>query len=311
MLLEKQIQQDMVAAMKSQDKEKLAVLRMVITAIKNEKSKIGNIHEDIADDKVIAVLMNQVKQRKDAAGKYTEAGRPDLAERELAEIKFIQAYLPEMLSADKVAEIVVKVAEQVGASSQADFGKLMGVVMKELKGKAEGEVVKTEVENYFAGGQKKNSEIEEEELEETNGAGSGDDKDWKDQYLRLVAEFDNFRKRTQKEKEDLAKYANQKVFLELVPILTNFERAFEGMEQSQDLNSTIEGLQLVKKELEKVFTNNKVEKIDQIGEKFDPNLHEVLMQAEGDKDEVLQIVEVGYQMEGKVIKVAKVIVGKG
>lgn len=135
---------DLVAAMKSKDKEKLAVLRMLKTALTNERIKLGH---DLTSADEINVLSSQVKQRREAVTKFRQAGRDDLANQNEAEIKVIETYLPKQLSADEINALVDEVIKNVGATSKADFGKVMKTLMPQVKGKADGSLVKQVVQS--------------------------------------------------------------------------------------------------------------------------------------------------------------------
>ncbi|MBU3851404.1 MAG: GatB/YqeY domain-containing protein [Candidatus Paralactobacillus gallistercoris] len=135
---------DLVAAMKSKDKEKLAVLRMLKTALTNERIKLGH---DLTSADEINVLSSQVKQRREAVTEFRQAGRDDLADQNEAEIKVIETYLPKQLSADEINALVDEVIKNVGATSKADFGKVMKTLMPQVKGKADGSLVKQVVQS--------------------------------------------------------------------------------------------------------------------------------------------------------------------
>lgn len=135
---------DLVAAMKSKDKEKLAVLRMLKTALTNERIKLGH---DLTSADEINVLSSQVKQRREAVTEFRQARRDDLADQNEAEIKVIETYLPKQLSADEINALVDEVIKNVGATSKADFGKVMKTLMPQVKGKADGSLVKQVVQS--------------------------------------------------------------------------------------------------------------------------------------------------------------------
>ena len=135
---------DLVAAMKSKDKEKLAVLRMLKTALTNERIKLGH---DLTSADEINVLSSQSKQRREAVTEFRQAGRDDLADQNEAEIKVIETYLPKQLSADEINALVDEVIKNVGATSKADFGKVMKTLMPQVKGKADGSLVKQVVQS--------------------------------------------------------------------------------------------------------------------------------------------------------------------
>ena len=140
MSLKAQLTEDMKTAMRAKDQTTLSTIRLINAAIKQFE-----VDERIeADDgKVIAIITKMVKQRKDSANIYAEAGRQDLADKENAEIEILHRYLPQMMSAEEIRTAVETVIAMTGASSMADMGKAMGVLKTQLAGKADmGEVNK-------------------------------------------------------------------------------------------------------------------------------------------------------------------------
>ena len=140
MSLKTQLTEDMKTAMRAKDQVSLSTIRLINAAIKqfevDERTQ--------ADDaKVISILTKMVKQRKDSAKIYTEAGRQDLADKENAEIEILNRYLPQMMSAEEIKTVVEATIAETGASGMADMGKVMGVLKTRLTGKADmGEVNK-------------------------------------------------------------------------------------------------------------------------------------------------------------------------
>lgn len=129
-----QITNDMKQAMKSGDKLALGVIRMLRAAIKDQEIAVGHALEP---DEVLAMVSRLIKQRKDAAAQYLDAGREELAEKEQAEIEVLQGYLPAQLSEEEVAQVVAQAVSSSGASSMKDMGQVMAVVKPELQGKAD------------------------------------------------------------------------------------------------------------------------------------------------------------------------------
>ncbi|SDM82838.1 hypothetical protein SAMN04488137_2123 [Fictibacillus solisalsi] len=132
------LNQDMKQAMKDKNKQKLSVIRMVKASLQNESIKLGH---DLNEEEELTVLAREMKQRKDSLQEFEKAGRNDLADPLKEEIAIITDYMPQQLSEDEVKEIVLAAIEKVGASSKADMGKVMGVVMPQVKGKADGSLV--------------------------------------------------------------------------------------------------------------------------------------------------------------------------
>ncbi|WP_299239477.1 GatB/YqeY domain-containing protein [Sulfurihydrogenibium sp.] len=132
------LQEEMKAAMKSGDKEKLSTIRMLISEIK--KVQIDS-KKELTDEEIISILQKYIKQRKEAYTQYEQAGRKDLAEKELKEIEIVQQFLPPPLSEEELIKIVEETIQEVGASSIKDMGKVVKAVMDKVKGRAEGSVI--------------------------------------------------------------------------------------------------------------------------------------------------------------------------
>jgi molecular chaperone GrpE len=134
-----------------------------------------------------------------------------------------------------------------------------------------------------------------------------------DKYLRLYSEFDNFRKRTQRERLELLQNASADVIKSLLPVLDDFERAIRNNEKATDIQAINEGVQLVYNKFKGILTRNGLEPMDSAGEVFDVDKHEAITNipapSEDLKGKVVDEVEKGYSMNGKVIRFAKVVVG--
>jgi len=133
-MLQQQITDDMKAAMKSGDKVKLGAIRMLRSSMKDKEIELGKA---LGEEDVVAVIAKLIKQRKDSATQYQEAGREELAAKELEEIKVFEVYMPEQLSEDEVAKAVAEAIAATGAVSMKDMGKVMGVIRPQLQGKAD------------------------------------------------------------------------------------------------------------------------------------------------------------------------------
>ena len=133
-----QLTKDMVAAMKAKDKETLSVVRMLKAAVTNEQISLGH---DLTPDDENAVLSREYKQRKESLAEFESAGRDDFVEKTQHELAVVEKYMSEQLSADEISQIVQAAIEQTGAESMRDMGKVMGVVMPQGKGKADGKLV--------------------------------------------------------------------------------------------------------------------------------------------------------------------------
>jgi hypothetical protein len=132
------LQEEMKAAMKSGDKDKLSTIRMLISEIK--KVQIDS-KKELSDEEIISILQKYIKQRKEAYAQYEQAGRKDLAEKELKEIEIVQQFLPPPLSEEELIKIVEETIHEVGASSIKDMGKVVKAVMDKVKGRAEGSLI--------------------------------------------------------------------------------------------------------------------------------------------------------------------------
>lgn len=147
MNLRDKINEDLKSAMKSGNKIRLETVRS-IRALILEFEKSGT-NKELNQEEELKLLTSAAKRRKDSIEQYSKAGRNDLAEREEEELKIIQEYLPKQLSEEEISFEVKKIAGEIGAGTKDDFPRLMPQVMKELKGKADGKVVKLVVEKYL------------------------------------------------------------------------------------------------------------------------------------------------------------------
>jgi uncharacterized protein len=146
-MLHEQIEGDLKAALKSGDKDRTAVLRFLIASVKNHQIEIKAKGEEyLSDEETTKVVRRQAKQRKDSITEYQKGGRADLAEKEKTELVILEKYLSAEISEEKIREIVKAKISELGITDKSGFGKLMGAVMQELKGQADGDAVKKIVE---------------------------------------------------------------------------------------------------------------------------------------------------------------------
>lgn len=138
--MEKRIQADMIAAMKAKETIKVTSLRAIKAAITLAKTAEGATGE-VTDTDIIKIIQKLVKQRKESAQQYTDAGRFDLAANELAEADIMDVYLPRQLSEIELEVELAKIIVEVGATKPQDMGKVMGVATKRLAGLADGKVI--------------------------------------------------------------------------------------------------------------------------------------------------------------------------
>lgn len=148
MSLKEQLTADMKDAMKNKEKDRLAVIRMVRGAIRQQEI---DGQKELGEDDVIAVISKEVKMRRDSIEEFKKGGREDLVEKTQAEIDVLIPYLPAQLSEDEVRELVKAAVEQTGASTPKDMGKVMGVLMPKVKGRADGKMVNTIVKSFLQG----------------------------------------------------------------------------------------------------------------------------------------------------------------
>ena len=151
MSLKDQISAEIKAAMKAKDKLRLETVRGIKKVILEKESEIrAKGREELNEEEEMAVLSQLAKQRRDSIKQFTDAGRKDLAEKEAKELKILEEYLPAQLSDAEVEAAVDEVIAQVGASGPRDMGKVMGPVMKKLKGQADGGKVQAIVKSKLA-----------------------------------------------------------------------------------------------------------------------------------------------------------------
>lgn len=146
MSLKEILNNDIKTAMKAKDKETLAVLRMIKTAV--QAAEIDK-KEELNAEEELTILAREAKQRRESLTEFVKAGRDELVAKTEAEIDIVERYLPKQLSVEEVKEVIATVAEKIGATTQKEFGKLMGAVMQELKGKADGNVIKEQVKAHL------------------------------------------------------------------------------------------------------------------------------------------------------------------
>ncbi|MCX6135713.1 MAG: GatB/YqeY domain-containing protein [Ignavibacteriales bacterium] len=149
MSLNDQINSDLKAAMKSGDKPRLDTLRLLRASMIDLTKRGGDA--GITPDEELAVLMAAMKKRKEAIEVYEKAGRLELAQQERIELDIISSYLPKQLTAEEAAGIIQRIINETGASSAKEFGKVMPLAMKELKGKLDGKLVQELVKAKLGG----------------------------------------------------------------------------------------------------------------------------------------------------------------
>lgn len=141
---------DLHAAMRAREQVRVDTLRMVLTGISNAEVSGTEAHE-LSEAETFKVVAKEAKKRKESATAYRDAGRPELAEREEAELEVLQVYLPEQLGDDELAGIVDRAIGEVGATSMAQMGQVMKLVQTEVAGRADGGAVAAMVKTRLAG----------------------------------------------------------------------------------------------------------------------------------------------------------------
>ncbi len=142
------VNKEIKAAILAKDSVRLASLRAIKTAFMMAETEKGA--GDLTTEAQLKIIQKQVKQRKDAAVIYQEQGRAELAEDEMAQVVVLESFLPAQISDEEIENVVKVIIENLGASSIADMGKVMGVASKQLSGKADGKVIATKVRQLLA-----------------------------------------------------------------------------------------------------------------------------------------------------------------
>lgn len=162
-----------------------------------------------------------------------------------------------------------------------------------------------------------NEEVEHE-AESSAQAESGDDRyaelakqveDYQQRYLRAQADFDNFRRRTMKEKEELGQYASMKLIGQLLPVVDNFERAVAAAANNKDYDSLVKGVDMIFRQLAQTLEQEGLKPINAVGEPFNPEYHQAIMQVESEEHEegiVVEEVQKGYMLKDRVLRPAMV-----
>lgn len=138
--------------------------------------------------------------------------------------------------------------------------------------------------------------------------------DINDKYIRLSAEFDNYRKRTLKEKMELTKSAGEKILINVLPVMDNFERALKVIDDAKDIDAVKDGIHLIFNNFKEFITQNGVKEIESLNQEFNTDIHEAITKipapTEELKGKVVDCIEKGYSLNEKVIRFAKVVVGE-
>ena len=138
--------------------------------------------------------------------------------------------------------------------------------------------------------------------------------DFKDKYIRLYSEFENYRKRTAKEKIDIITNASENLLKEILPVIDDFERAIVNNKEVKEAETIKEGFELIHNKLYKTLTNQGLKPMDSIHKDFDPDIHEAITKVPAPKNKlkgkIIDVIEKGYTINDKVIRFAKVVIGE-
>lgn len=141
------LRQDMISATKAGDVHKVGILKIALSSIKNEQIASES---ELKDADIEKILRKEVRKIEDSIFQYEKMGREDLVSSEKADFEVINSYLPKLMSDEKIKEVVVATISEIGATDKTQMGRVMGMVMKELNGKADGNTVKNIVEQLLS-----------------------------------------------------------------------------------------------------------------------------------------------------------------
>ena len=136
----------MKEAMKAKDSVKLGTVRSVISAVKNQEI---DLKKELSEEEILTIVSREVKKRKEAAVLYEKGNRPELKDKEIQEMKFLQTYLPEQVSEKDLRRRIQEVIDETGAEGMKDFGKIMKTLVPEFKGKADNSLIKELANEYL------------------------------------------------------------------------------------------------------------------------------------------------------------------
>lgn len=140
-MLKQQLKDELKQSMLAKDELKTAVIRFILSGITYYEIQKGGAGYEATDEDVMTVINKEIKQRRDSIEQYEKGGRQDLADKEKAELKILEAYLPEQMPEDEVKKYVDEAVKTSGATSPQDMGKVMAILMPKVKGKADGSLV--------------------------------------------------------------------------------------------------------------------------------------------------------------------------
>jgi uncharacterized protein YqeY len=141
------LNEEMIAAAKSKDKVRLSVIRMLKAALHNREI---NLMRPLDESEVLQVLSSMIKQRKDSIEQFAKGGRTDLVDKEEADLKVVQEFMPTQISEEEIDDVIKKTIEEAGAVSIKDMGKVMKILMPKLTGTADGKIVGEKVKAFLS-----------------------------------------------------------------------------------------------------------------------------------------------------------------
>lgn len=144
------IEKEYITAYKAKDAVRLGVLRLLKTSVKNKLVELKRPGDSLSDAEMLDVIIKESKQRQDSIEQYGAANRPDLAEKEAAELAILQEYLPKALSAEELAHIIEATVTELGASSPRDMGKVISAIMAAHKGQVDGKALSEAVKQRLS-----------------------------------------------------------------------------------------------------------------------------------------------------------------
>lgn len=192
------------------------------------------------------------------------------------------------------------------ARKKKDEGQEIEIEEVRSEAEPEDEEEQAEAEEKVEEKPEEDAQKEEQQKAET----SEEDETWSEKYTRLMADFQNFRKRTEKEKADVYSYANEKIMTDLLAVLDNFERALAS--ECKD-EAYADGMKMIFKQLSDILTASGLEEIDAVGQDFDPNYHHAVLTDNNDdfdSGKVTEVLQKGYKLNGKVIRPSMVKVNE-
>ena len=196
-------------------------------------------------------------------------------------------------------------------SRNAEEQDVSEIKIEDISSEAEPEEEEAAEENSGQQEEKpEDAEAGKDEGKSGSAAASEEEEAWSDKYTRLMADFQNFKKRTEKEKADVYSFANEKIMTDLLQVIDNFERALGSECQDQ---AYAEGMQMIFKQFTDILKNSGLEEIEAVGHDFDPNFHHAVLtdsNPDFDSGKVTEVLQKGYKLNGKVIRPSMVKVNE-